>query len=52
MYYRQQANCSSNNNNKSNIKSYFDFKDKKSNLDTNLIDIDIDVKRDYKVDIL
>ena len=52
IHYCQQANCSFNDSNKSDIESYFDFKNEKSNLNTNLTDIDIDIKRDNKIDIL
>jgi hypothetical protein len=48
---RQQADCSSDDSDESDIESCFDFKNEESDLDTNQTDIDMDVERDNGVDI-
>ena len=47
----QQANCSSDNSNESDIESYFDFENEESDPDTNPMDVDIDVEGDNRADI-
>ena len=52
MRCRQQADCSSDDSNRSDIKSCFDTKNEKSDPDTNSTDVDTDVEGDSRVDIL
>ena len=51
MYRHQQADCSFDNSNRSDIESCFDTKNEKSDPDTNLTDVDTDVEGDSRADI-
>jgi hypothetical protein len=51
MHRRQQADCSSNDSNGSDIESCFDTKDEESDPDTNPTDVDTDVEGDSGADI-
>ncbi|KAI9774180.1 MAG: hypothetical protein M1839_001882 [Geoglossum umbratile] len=51
MRHRQQADCSSDDSNESDIESRFDSEDEESDLDTNPTDIDTDVEGDNRADI-
>jgi hypothetical protein len=51
MRCHQQADCSSNDSNGSDIESCFDTEDEKSDPDTNLTDVDTDVEGDSGANI-
>lgn len=51
MRHRQQADCSSDNSDESDIESCLDSENEKSDSDTNLTDVDTDVEGHNRVDI-